>query len=67
MLNFISTECSSSLEEFTIGWKRFGFTCNCQDMNEEDREESRNYHPITTYREWAPNAKEAYLIGEFSK
>jgi 1,4-alpha-glucan branching enzyme len=39
-------------DKFTKGYLKFGF--NIGSKNE------------VTYREWAPNAKEAYLIGEFS-
>lgn len=40
-------------EKFTRGYEKFGF--NVGPANE------------VTYREWAPNAREAYLIGEFSQ
>jgi len=40
-------------DEFTKGYLKFGFNIG------KDGE--------VVYREWAPNAKEAYLIGEFSK
>ena len=40
-------------DKFTRGYERFGF--NVRPNNE------------IVYREWAPNAKEACLIGEFSK
>jgi 1,4-alpha-glucan branching enzyme len=39
-------------EKFTKGYERFGI--NLSPKNE------------VVYREWAPNAKEAYLIGDFS-
>ena len=40
-------------EKFTQGYTRFGL--NVAPDN------------TVTYREWAPNAKEAYLIGDFSE
>lgn len=40
-------------EKFTRGYEKFGF--NVGTNNE------------VIYREWAPNAKEAYLIGDFSE
>ncbi|KAF8204716.1 glycoside hydrolase family 13 protein [Pholiota molesta] len=40
-------------DKFTKGYLKFGF--NIGSKNE------------VTYREWAPNAKEAYLIGEFNE
>jgi 1,4-alpha-glucan branching enzyme len=40
-------------EKFTRGYEKFGL--NVGPNNE------------VIYREWAPNAKEAYLIGEFSE
>jgi 1,4-alpha-glucan branching enzyme len=55
LLSFINTECSCTLDEFSRGYEKFGFTCE------------NGKGQITTYREWAPNAKEAYLIGDFSK
>ena len=54
LLAFISNECASSLDEFSRGYEKFGFLTDGKGQ-------------ITAYREWAPNAKEAYLIGEFSK
>lgn len=40
-------------DKFTKGYERFGL-----NIDESG---------VITYREWAPNAKEAFLIGEFSK
>lgn len=40
-------------DSFTRGYEKFGFHVG---PNNE-----------VVYREWAPNAKEAYLIGEFSQ
>lgn len=40
-------------DNFTRGYNRFGFHVGSSGE--------------VVYREWAPNAKEAYLIGEFSK
>lgn len=40
-------------DKFSRGYEKFGLNV---DANGE-----------ITYREWAPNAKEAYLIGDFSK
>lgn len=39
-------------ETFTKGYRRFGLNIDANN--------------VITYREWAPNAKEAVLIGEFS-
>lgn len=39
-------------DKFTRGYERFGFNVNAKNE--------------VVYREWAPNAKEAYLIGEFN-
>jgi len=38
-------------EKFSRGYERFGFTVSKTGI---------------TYREWAPNAKEAFLFGDFS-
>ena len=46
-------ETEGGLEKFTRGYERFGF--NVQPNND------------IVYREWAPNALRAYLIGDFSK
>jgi 1,4-alpha-glucan branching enzyme len=40
-------------DKFTKGYERFGFNVGAGGD--------------VTYREWAPNVKEAYLIGDFSK
>lgn len=40
-------------ESFSKGYTRFG-------LNVDDNDE-------ITYREWAPNAREAFLIGDFSE
>ena len=42
-----------SLDKFSRGYQHFGFTYS------KDRS-------AIVYREWAPNAHEAYLIGDFS-
>lgn len=42
-----------SLDAFSRGYERFGFTVTPEGG--------------ITYREWAPGAQEAYLIGDFSK
>lgn len=39
-------------EKFTRGYEKFGFQISTEGI---------------TYREWAPNAKEAFLFGDFSK
>jgi 1,4-alpha-glucan branching enzyme len=39
------------IDKFSQGYKKFGFIVAKDEL---------------TYTEWAPNAKEAYLIGEFS-
>lgn len=46
-------EHEGGYENFTKGYLKFGF--NIKDDG------------TVVYREWAPNAKEAYLIGEFSE
>ncbi|KAK3100930.1 alpha-1,4-glucan branching enzyme, partial [Teratosphaeriaceae sp. CCFEE 6253] len=45
-------ETEGGLEKFSRGYERFGFTVAAD-------------HTIT-YREWAPNALRAYLIGDFN-
>lgn len=44
-------EAAGGIDDFTLGYKRMGFN------------ETRDG---ITYREWAPNAKTAYLIGDFN-
>jgi 1,4-alpha-glucan branching enzyme len=39
------------IDRFSMGYKRFGFVIHSDKI---------------VYSEWAPNAKEAYLIGDFS-
>ncbi len=51
VLNKIETENEGGLEGFSRGYEKFGFVVH------EDR---------ISYREWAPGAIEAYLIGDFS-
>ena len=41
------------LDKFGLGYKKFGFVVH--------------ENGDITYREWAPNATQAYLIGEFSQ
>jgi hypothetical protein len=45
-------ECEGSLDAFSRGFERFGFTIEAGGIR---------------YREWAPGAIEASLIGDFSK
>jgi 1,4-alpha-glucan branching enzyme len=44
-------EKAGGIDQFTLGYKRMGFNETANNM---------------TYREWAPNAKRAYLIGDFN-
>lgn len=44
-------ECEGSLEAFSRGYERFGFTIEADGVQ---------------YREWAPGVVEASLIGDFS-
>lgn len=46
-------EHEGGFAEFTQGYKKFGFIVKPDNS--------------VVYREWAPNAKEAVLIGEFSE
>jgi len=46
-------QCEGGYEKFAKGYDQFG-------LNVGSRGE-------VVYKEWAPNAKEAYLIGEFSE
>ena len=46
-------ETEGGLEKFSRGFERFGF--NAQENGD------------IIYREWAPNATQAYLIGDFSQ
>ena len=52
--NWLKTinETEGGLEKFSRGYEKFGFTVN--DNGD------------VTYREWAPSALRAYLIGDFS-
>lgn len=45
-------DTEGGLEKFSRGWDKYGFTI------------SENGDIV--YREWAPNAQRAYLIGDFS-
>lgn len=45
-------ECEGSLDAFSRGYEQFGFTIEADGIR---------------YREWAPGAIEASLIGDFSK
>lgn len=45
-------DTEGGIEKFSRGWERYGFII---------RE-----HEDIVYREWAPNALRAYLIGDFS-
>ena len=46
-------ETEGGLNRFSKGFNKFGFNVDAQN----------NIH----YREWAPNAQQAYLIGDFSQ
>lgn len=46
-------ESEGSLEAFSRGYQKFGFNVQSDGS--------------VLYREWAPGAVEAYLIGDFSK
>ena len=46
-------QTENGLDAFTKGYLKFGLNVDADGS--------------VTYREWAPNAKEAYLIGDFSK
>lgn len=45
-------ECEGSLDTFSKGYKQFGVRTSKEGIE---------------YREWAPGAKEAYFVGDFSK
>lgn len=47
------TKNEGSLDNFSRAYEYYGFTYSKQQKG-------------ITYREWAPNAQEAYLIGDFS-
>ncbi len=51
VLNLINLS-DNCLEEFSRGYEKFGFNLDSEGI---------------IYREWAPGAIEAYLIGDFSK
>ena len=46
-------ETEGGLNSFTLGYKRMGFNSSTAAG--------------LTYREWAPNAVQAFLVGDFSK
>lgn len=46
-------DTEGGIEKFSRGYEKFGF--NAQENGD------------ITYREWAPNATQAYLIGDFSQ
>lgn len=51
LLSKIEKETPGGLEEFSRGYERMGFVIDANGI---------------TYREWAPGAQSAFLIGDFS-